>query len=264
MRPSRSDSTPASMIDRGVSKSGSPIPRLMTSVIVAAMSKNFRIPDGGTSWTRCGEGSLGERDTRVGASSHADELYRAGLPGNAGGERLGTRVRTGPVAAGLRSASSIRPAISRISAASHPALGRAGRPETEAARPVRRARVERDDVAVRQDRRVLERDLGDVAGQAAAAKVDEDHVVVRPAADDAVAASRQLGCERRRVRPDPPLHRPERLAGGDLEADRLGRDPPEVRRALRAREDRPVDLAGEVRASTGSRRRAARASSCRS
>src|SRR5678816_1274169 len=40
------------MIERGVSKSGSPTPRLMTSVIVARMSKNLRIPDGGTLRTR--------------------------------------------------------------------------------------------------------------------------------------------------------------------------------------------------------------------
>ena len=37
---------------RGVSKSGSPTPRLITSSIVAAMSKNRRIPDGGTDRTR--------------------------------------------------------------------------------------------------------------------------------------------------------------------------------------------------------------------
>ena len=37
---------------RGVSKSGSPTPRLMTSSIVAAMSKKRRIPDGGTARTR--------------------------------------------------------------------------------------------------------------------------------------------------------------------------------------------------------------------
>ena len=37
---------------RGVSKSGSPTPRLMTSSIVAAMSKKRRIPDGGTDRTR--------------------------------------------------------------------------------------------------------------------------------------------------------------------------------------------------------------------
>src|SRR4051812_31671457 len=37
---------------RGVSKSGSPTPRLMTSSIVAVMSKKRRIPDGGTTRTR--------------------------------------------------------------------------------------------------------------------------------------------------------------------------------------------------------------------
>ncbi len=40
-------STPASTIARGVSKSGSPTPRLMTSSIVAAMSKKRRIPTAG-------------------------------------------------------------------------------------------------------------------------------------------------------------------------------------------------------------------------
>ena len=42
---------PACKITSGVTKSGSPMPRLMTSCIVAAMSKNLRIPDGGTDST---------------------------------------------------------------------------------------------------------------------------------------------------------------------------------------------------------------------
>ena len=52
---------------RGVSKSGSPTPRLMTSSIVAAMSKNRRMPDGGTTRTRSARtrSASGARD-RVG------------------------------------------------------------------------------------------------------------------------------------------------------------------------------------------------------
>jgi hypothetical protein len=38
---------PASKIGSGVTKSGSPMPKEITFSIVAAMSKNFRIPDGG-------------------------------------------------------------------------------------------------------------------------------------------------------------------------------------------------------------------------
>ncbi len=37
---------PASRITSGVGKSGSPTPREITSCMVAAMSKNLRIPDG--------------------------------------------------------------------------------------------------------------------------------------------------------------------------------------------------------------------------
>ena len=43
---------PAWTMCSGVSKSGSPTPRLMTSSIVARMSKKRRMPDGGTSRTR--------------------------------------------------------------------------------------------------------------------------------------------------------------------------------------------------------------------
>jgi len=43
---------PASTIPGGVSKSGSPTPRLITSSIVARMSKKRRMPDGGTVRTR--------------------------------------------------------------------------------------------------------------------------------------------------------------------------------------------------------------------
>jgi hypothetical protein len=37
---------PASMIGLGVVKSGSPIPREITSSMVAAISKNLRMPEG--------------------------------------------------------------------------------------------------------------------------------------------------------------------------------------------------------------------------
>jgi hypothetical protein len=41
------------MICGGVVKSGSPMPRLITSFIVAAMSKKRRMPEGGTVATLC-------------------------------------------------------------------------------------------------------------------------------------------------------------------------------------------------------------------
>src|SRR5438132_8591049 len=55
------------MIERGVSKSGFPTPRLMTSVIVARMSKKRRIPDGGTRRTRSDKArsASGRRRTSV-------------------------------------------------------------------------------------------------------------------------------------------------------------------------------------------------------
>ncbi len=43
---------PASMIAGGESKSGSPIPNEITSFIVDAISKNFRIPEGFKDATR--------------------------------------------------------------------------------------------------------------------------------------------------------------------------------------------------------------------
>ncbi len=52
---------PASITWAGVAKSGSPTPRLMTSSIVAAMSKKRRIPDGGNRPDPGREDPLGER-----------------------------------------------------------------------------------------------------------------------------------------------------------------------------------------------------------
>jgi len=46
------EATPASRITSGVTKSGSPMPREITSCMVAAMSKNLRMPDVGTAATR--------------------------------------------------------------------------------------------------------------------------------------------------------------------------------------------------------------------
>jgi hypothetical protein len=43
---------PACKIAGGVTKSGSPMPSEITLSIVALMSKNRRIPEGGTDWTR--------------------------------------------------------------------------------------------------------------------------------------------------------------------------------------------------------------------
>ena len=61
---------PASMTWAGVAKSGSPTPRLMTSSIVAAMSKKRRMPDGGTARTRAerARSASGRRGVVVGAS----------------------------------------------------------------------------------------------------------------------------------------------------------------------------------------------------
>src|SRR6266576_3667235 len=43
---------PASRIGCGLTKSGSPMPSEMTSFIVATISKNLRMPEGGTLFTR--------------------------------------------------------------------------------------------------------------------------------------------------------------------------------------------------------------------
>ncbi len=83
------------MISRGVSKSGSPTPRLMTSVIVARMSKNLRIPDGGTSRTRW-----------PGHARRAAADRRAARLGGQAREVRGTCIRQGP--RGVASASRAR------------------------------------------------------------------------------------------------------------------------------------------------------------
>src|SRR5688572_9149210 len=55
---------PASRIRQGVTKSGSPTPREMTSSISAAMSKNRRIPDGGQSAMTAFSGFTGRPSRR--------------------------------------------------------------------------------------------------------------------------------------------------------------------------------------------------------
>ena len=61
---------PASITWAGVAKSGSPTPRLMTSSIVAAMSKKRRIPDGGTARTRAERARARRAGGRRGGVGH--------------------------------------------------------------------------------------------------------------------------------------------------------------------------------------------------
>ena len=222
------------------------------------MSKNFRMPDGGTVRTRSARSALREWSPRhVGGHSSAayptagavavatrSPVNRAARSSVRDRMSVITPLRRGSAAE--RRVSSIRPAISRISASRMPRCETAVVPEPEAARAIGGPFLERDHVAVRKDARLLERDLGDVAGQPAPAEIQQDHVVVRAAAHDPVAPGRQLVREDLRIRDDRRLRGAKRGRRRDPEADGLRGDPPEVRRALGAGEDRPVDLLREV------------------
>src|SRR3954447_20039600 len=84
---------------RGVSKSGSPTPRLMTSSIVAAMSKKRLIPDGGTTRTRSARtrsasGARASRSVVIVETGYGIESGAAPAPdptGRASRERLAPR-----------------------------------------------------------------------------------------------------------------------------------------------------------------------------
>ena len=76
---------------RGVSKSGSPTPRLMTSSIVAAMSKNRRMPDGGTTRHALRPG----RARRVGGAGRCRSC-RSSSPGRRRQRQESQRGRVGP------------------------------------------------------------------------------------------------------------------------------------------------------------------------
>ena len=122
-----------------------------------------------------------------------------------------------------------------------PARGRRRRPDPDPGGGVRRERVERDRVLVDRDADLVEQVLGLLAGHPERRDVDEHEVVVGAARDDAGAEPGERLGHHGRVLDGPSLVRAERLLGGQLEGDGLGRDDLHERSALDPREGRPVD-----------------------
>ena len=157
-------------------------------------------------------------------------------------------------------------AISRMSGRAHAPLGAAGRARA-GGRSAGPACPASNGMTLRFARiaAVLERHLGDVAGEAAAAKVDEDHVVVRAAADDPVAAAASSPARAAAFATIAALRRRGTRASP--------RSPKQTAfAAIRPKSGAPW-VPGKIARSIafarsaverGSRRRAARASSCRS
>ena len=116
------------------------------------------------------------------------------------------------------------------------------RTETDTGRHHRRCRVEWHAVLVAGDAGILERYLGDVAGQALRAQIDQDKMRVCTAGNDIDATPDQCLAKNPGIRHDKldigPEFRTERLT----EAGRLAGDGMDQRTTLKAREDRRVDL----------------------